>query len=96
MDSGGAGMLLEMVLWGWGAHIMDGFHQFLNLGLPQKIVPKLTGHNDLSIHNLQLSIYFPKGFYAQNKVTRYDGVENLEVPRTMEISRLIPGQRRKE
>ena len=24
----------------WGAHIMDGFHQFLDLGLPQKIEPK--------------------------------------------------------
>ena len=26
----------------WGAHVMDGFHQFLDLGLPSKIKPNLT------------------------------------------------------
>ena len=68
----------------WGAHIMDGFHQFLNLGLPQKIVPKkLTGHNDLFYpQSSTLAFHFPKrGFMPKIKVTWYDGVENLpEVP----------------
>ena len=32
----------------WGAHIMDGFHQFLKLGLPTEITPlRLDGHNPL-------------------------------------------------
>ena len=37
----------------WGAHLMDGFHQFLNLGLPTKIEPtKIVGHNNFFILNL--------------------------------------------
>ena len=32
----------------WGAHIMDGFHQFLDLGLPEEINPlMIEGHNPL-------------------------------------------------
>ena len=68
----------------WGAHIMDGFHQFLNLGLPQKIEPKkLKGHNDLFYpQSSTLAFHFPKrGNMPKVKVTWYDGVENLpEVP----------------
>jgi len=68
----------------WGAHIMDGFHQFLDLGLPQKIEPKkLTGHNDLFYpQSSTLAFHFPKrGDMPKVKVTWYDGVENLpEVP----------------
>jgi len=68
----------------WGAHIMDGFHQFLNLGLPQKIEPKkITGHNDLFYpQSSTLRFHFPKrGNLPKIKVTWYDGVNNLpEVP----------------
>ena len=68
----------------WGAHIMDGFHQFLDLGMPQKIEPKkLTGHNDLFYpQSSTLKFHFPKrGNMPKVNVTWYDGVENLpEVP----------------
>lgn len=68
----------------WGAHIMDGFHQFLNLGLPQKIEPKkITGHNELFYpQSSTLKFHFPKrGKMPKVKVTWYDGVNNLpEVP----------------
>lgn len=68
----------------WGAHTMDGFHQFLDLGLPQKIEPKkLTGHNNLFYpQSSTLVFHFPKrGEMPKVKVTWYDGVDNQpEVP----------------
>lgn len=68
----------------WGAHIMDGFHQFLNLGLPEKITPKnLMGHNDLFYpQSSTLAFHFPKrGAMPKVKVTWHDGVDNLpQVP----------------
>ena len=68
----------------WGAHLMDGFHQFLNLGLPTKIKPKkITGHNKLFYpQSTTLEFDFPKrGDMPKVKVSWYDGVDNLpELP----------------
>ena len=68
----------------WGAHIMDGFHQFLDLGLPEKIQPKkLTGHNKLFYPlSSTLDFHFPKrGNMPKVKVTWHDGLDNTpEVP----------------
>ena len=68
----------------WGAHLMDGFHQFLDLGLPSKIKPiGLTGHNNLFYPTSStLEFDFPKrGKMPEVKVTWYDGTDNIpEVP----------------
>lgn len=31
----------------WGAHIFDTAHEFLKLGMPTEVIPKLEGHSDL-------------------------------------------------
>jgi len=63
----------------WGAHIMDTFHQFLNLGLPYEIDPeKIEGHNPLFYPQAStLAFKFPKrGKMPPVTVTWYDGVNN--------------------
>jgi len=68
----------------WGAHIMDGFHQFLDLGLPYEIDPvKIEGHNALFYPQATtLDFKFPKrGDMPPVTVSWYDGVDNIpEVP----------------
>lgn len=63
----------------WGAHILDTIHEFLELGLPEKIeAKKLVGQNDY-IFPLQSTInfQFPKrnGMPAMD-IDWYDGVGN--------------------
>jgi len=69
----------------WGAHVMDGFHQFLDLGLPSKIKPiGLTGHNNLFYPTSStLEFDFPKrGEMPEVKVTWFDGTDNIpQVPK---------------
>ncbi|AFL84744.1 putative dehydrogenase [Belliella baltica DSM 15883] len=64
----------------WGAHIMDSFHRYLDLGLPEEInAVKLDGHNPLFYPQATtLDFKFPKRdeMPAVN-VTWYDGLENL-------------------
>ena len=63
----------------WGAHIMDGFHQFLDLGLPNEITPlKIEGHNPLFFPQAStLEFKFPKrGDKPPVVVTWYDGKNN--------------------
>ena len=68
----------------WGAHIMDGFHQFLDLGLPYEIDPvKIEGHNPLFYPQATtLEFKFSKrGDMPPVTVSWYDGVNNIpEVP----------------
>ena len=72
----------------WGAHLMDGFHEFLDLGLPTKIQPtKITGHNNFFYpQSSTLKFSFPKrGLMPKVEVTWYDGVDNLpELPKEYE------------
>jgi hypothetical protein len=63
----------------WGAHIMDGFHQFLKLGLPTEITPlRLDGHNPLFFPQAStLEFRFPaRDSMPPVKVTWYDGKHN--------------------
>ena len=63
----------------WGAHIMDGFHQFLELGLPEVIRPlRIEGHNPLFYPQAStLEFQFPeRGKLPPVKVTWYDGKNN--------------------
>lgn len=68
----------------WGAHIMDTFHQFLDLGLPYEVDPiKIEGHNSLFFPQAStLAFKFPKRKKMPPvTVTWYDGVNNIpEVP----------------
>jgi len=68
----------------WGAHLMDGIHEFLDLGLPSKIQPtKITGHNNFFYpQSSTLKFSFPKrGQMPKVQLTWYDGVDNLpELP----------------
>jgi len=68
----------------WGAHIMDSFHRFLDLGLPYEIDPvKIEGHNPLFYPQATtLAFKFPKrGKMPKLTVTWYDGLDNVpEVP----------------
>lgn len=65
----------------WGAHTMDGVHQFLNLGLPEEVDPvKIEGHNTLFYPQATtLAFKFPKRSKNMPAVTLtwYDGVENM-------------------
>jgi hypothetical protein len=69
----------------WGAHTMDAFHQFLNLGLPYEIDPiKIEGHNTLFYPQAStLGFKFPaRGDMPKVGVTWYDGVGNQpELPK---------------
>ncbi|QDH80002.1 Gfo/Idh/MocA family oxidoreductase [Echinicola soli] len=68
----------------WGAHIMDTFHQFLDLGLPYEVDPvKIEGHNALFYPQATtLDFKFPKrGKMPKVNVSWYDGLDNIpEVP----------------
>jgi len=64
----------------WGAHIMDSFHRYLDLGLPEEInAVKLEGHNPLFYPQATtLEFKFPKrGEMPPVAVSWYDGLENL-------------------
>ncbi|MEM6629539.1 MAG: Gfo/Idh/MocA family oxidoreductase [Bacteroidota bacterium] len=64
----------------WGAHTMDGCHQFLDLGLPTVIDPvKIEGHNSLFYPQATtLAFKFPRrGKMPPVTMTWYDGVDNL-------------------
>ncbi|WP_230981276.1 Gfo/Idh/MocA family oxidoreductase [Echinicola salinicaeni] len=81
----------------WGAHIMDAFHQFLDLGLPYEVDPvKIEGYNKLFYpQSTTLAFKFPKrGKHPKLTVTWYDGVDNVpEVPEgygTSELDANIP------
>jgi hypothetical protein len=69
----------------WGAHIMDSFHQFLDLGLPYEIDPvMLEGHNKLFYPQAStLDFKFPeRKEMPECVVTWYDGVNNKpELPK---------------
>lgn len=64
----------------WGAHILDTAHEFLDLGLPEEVVPvKLDGHNDY-FYPMSSTIQFK--FPARKKmpplvISWYDGIDNL-------------------
>ncbi|KXU36549.1 oxidoreductase [Cephaloticoccus primus] len=78
----------------WGAHLLDGAHEFLELGLPREIHPlKLEGHNSFFFPKATTLRYvFPKrkGMPAVD-VYWYDGVDNLpEVPAGYGVSGLDP------
>lgn len=63
----------------WGAHIMDTFHRFLELGLPEEVDPLLIeGHNQLFFPQATtLAFRFPaRGSMPPVTVTWYDGTEN--------------------
>ena len=63
----------------WGAHIWDGFHEFLELGLPYEIDPiKLDGHNPLFYPQATtLGFKFPeRGDMPPVSLTWYDGKSN--------------------
>ncbi|MGV8963775.1 MAG: Gfo/Idh/MocA family oxidoreductase [Candidatus Saccharimonadaceae bacterium] len=64
----------------WGAHIIDTSHRFLELGLPEEIIPlKLDGHNDFFFPMAStIQFNFPKrGQMPPVKLTWYDGVNNI-------------------
>ncbi len=63
----------------WGAHVLDTIHQFLELGLPEKISAKhLAGRNDL-IFPMESTINFAfpaRGDMPAMDIDWYDGVNN--------------------
>jgi hypothetical protein len=63
----------------WGAHIFDTAHEFLNLGLPTEVDPKLEGHNLFIFPQAStLAFRFPKrGSQPAVELTWYDGQQNL-------------------
>ncbi|MEO6079602.1 MAG: Gfo/Idh/MocA family oxidoreductase [Steroidobacteraceae bacterium] len=63
----------------WGAHIFDTAHEFLNLGLPTEVEPKLEGWNPLIFPQAStLAFRFPRrGSQPPVELTWYDGVKNL-------------------
>ena len=63
----------------WGAHIMDTAHQFLELGLPYEVNPKMIeGYNPLFFpQSSTLEFKFPKKKnLPAMTITWYDGVNN--------------------
>ncbi|MAX26691.1 MAG: oxidoreductase [Phycisphaeraceae bacterium] len=63
----------------WGAHIMDTAHQFLELGLPYEVNPKMIeGYNPLFFpQSSTLEFKFPKRKnLPAMTITWYDGVNN--------------------
>ncbi|WP_431311695.1 Gfo/Idh/MocA family protein [Pontiella agarivorans] len=64
----------------WGAHILDTIHQFLDLGLPEKISAKhLVGRNDF-IFPLESTINFAfpaRGAMPAMDIDWYDGQKNM-------------------
>lgn len=63
----------------WGAHIFDTAHEFLSLGLPNEVEPKLEGWNPLIFPQAStLAFRFPKrGSQPPVELTWYDGQQNL-------------------
>ena len=63
----------------WGAHIFDTAHEFLNLGLPTEVEPKLEGYNPLIFPQATtLAFRFPqRGSQPPVELTWYDGQKNL-------------------
>jgi hypothetical protein len=63
----------------WGAHIFDTAHEFLNLGMPTEVEPKLQGWNPFIFPQAStLAFRFPKrGNLPAVELTWYDGVKNL-------------------
>lgn len=63
----------------WGAHIFDTAHEFLELGLPTEVEPKLEGHSPLIFPQASTLVFrFPKrGSQPPVEMTWYDGVKNL-------------------
>jgi len=77
----------------WGAHILDTAHEFLDLGLPYEVRPKLEGHNDFFFPTSStLAFKFPKrGSMPALDVNWYDGVNNLPpIPKGYGVSGLDP------
>ncbi len=78
----------------WGAHIIDTAHRFLELGLPEEIIPlKLTGHNDFFFPmSSTIQFNFPKRKNMPPvEITWYDGVDNIPaVPEGYGVSELDP------
>lgn len=78
----------------WGAHIIDTAHRFLDLGLPEEIIPlKLTGHNDYFFPmSSTIEFKFPKrGNMPAVDITWYDGVDNIPaVPDGYGVSEIDP------
>lgn len=63
----------------WGAHIFDTAHEFLNLGLPTEVEPKLEGYSPLIFPQAStLAFRFPqRGSLPPVELTWYDGQQNL-------------------
>lgn len=63
----------------WGAHILDTAHEFLDLGLPYEVNPKLEGHNDFFFPmSSTIQFKFPRrGDMPSMDIVWYDGVNNL-------------------
>jgi hypothetical protein len=63
----------------WGAHIFDTAHEFLALGLPVEVEPKLEGWNPFIFPQAStLAFRFPKrGSQPPVELTWYDGQQNL-------------------
>ncbi len=76
----------------WGAHIMDSFHEFLDLGLPYEVNPvHIEGHNPIFFPQAStLAFKFPKrGKMPKVTVTWYDGLNNIpEIPEGYGTSKL--------
>jgi hypothetical protein len=63
----------------WGAHIFDTAHEFLHLGLPTSIEPKLEGYSPLIFPQATtLAFKFPaRGNMPPVELTWFDGQNNL-------------------
>ncbi|BET67533.1 Gfo/Idh/MocA family oxidoreductase [Opitutales bacterium ASA1] len=63
----------------WGAHIFDTAHEFLRLGLPTEIEPKLEGWSPFIFPQAStLAFRFPaRGALPPCELTWYDGLTNL-------------------
>lgn len=63
----------------WGAHIFDTAHEFLHLGLPTSVEPKLEGYSPLIFPQATtLAFKFPaRGSMPPVELTWYDGQDNL-------------------
>jgi len=63
----------------WGAHIFDTAHEFLDLGLPTEVTPKLEGYSPFIFPQASTLVFkFPaRGKMPALDLTWYDGQENL-------------------
>ncbi len=63
----------------WGAHIFDTAHEFLHLGLPTEVEPKLEGWSPFIFPQAStLAFRFPaRGTLPPCELTWYDGQDNL-------------------